>query len=104
MHSCGTLCSLIPNSPFHSPALGAVRLVDRAEVDQEDWAIINKWFSDVKAKLSQIPFEIRADYITSRRYTTHAALCAPFSVLLPLSSVKAVCNRSTVASGLTWLR
>jgi len=47
-------------------ALGAVRLVDRAEVDQEDWAIINKWFSDVKAKLSQIPFEIRADYITSR--------------------------------------
>lgn len=50
------------------PALGAVRIVDRAEVDQEDWPVIENWFGAVKAKLSEIDIDVRADYIVSRRY------------------------------------
>lgn len=48
-------------------ALGAQKIVNRAEVDQEDWPVIDGWFAAVKAKLGELDLDVRADYITSRR-------------------------------------
>lgn len=47
-------------------ALGAKRVVDKAEVDQEDWPVIDAWFAAVKAKLHELDLDVRADYIVSR--------------------------------------
>lgn len=49
-------------------ALGAKRFVDKTEVDQEDWPVIEGWFSSVKASLPKLDLDTRADYIVSRRY------------------------------------
>eukprot|EP01087_Luapelamoeba_hula_P014584 TRINITY_DN429_c0_g1_i1.p1 TRINITY_DN429_c0_g1~~TRINITY_DN429_c0_g1_i1.p1 ORF type:complete len:673 (+),score=162.12 TRINITY_DN429_c0_g1_i1:70-2088(+) len=46
--------------------LGATAFVNRVDVDQEDWPVIDKWMNQVFEKLPSLPLTVRQDYITQR--------------------------------------
>ncbi|XP_006825318.1 NADPH oxidoreductase A-like [Saccoglossus kowalevskii] len=55
--------------------LGANRLIERSNVDMEDWTVINDWIKKIISCLETVVIETRVDYMSSRLPCNNDGYC-----------------------------
>ncbi|XP_060594774.1 NADPH oxidoreductase A-like [Ruditapes philippinarum] len=94
--------------------LGADSVIDRQDVDMEDWSVINKWIDSVTVYIPSASLNISLDYIQHKHISEELfSRNTPFMAILKTKRLLTVCDgendKETIhcefditGSGLTW--